>query len=111
MNHILFSPYGEITYYKDNVPFRSKSLDVNGDLDSEYFFTDANSTVFKFHREDGPALIYSNVVKFSWRGKIYIGYKFYFFNGEKLNCETDEEFGELPPPKGGGFEGSLSSPD
>jgi hypothetical protein len=60
----------------------------------------------ELHREDGPAIEYSNGTKiWCWHGKYHRqdgpaieradGTKFWYYHGQRMDCQSNEEFLKL----------------
>jgi hypothetical protein len=71
-----------------------KSYKLNGLIDhnNEYWYAeeDRNCEYRRFHREDGPAIIYS--MGFAGRKDVE---KQWWYLGKRLDCKTQEEFESL----------------
>jgi len=92
MKYAVCKPYGVIFFYEDSALYRIKENRDN-DLTIESYFKPGD--LRKHHRTTGPAVIYSRKVKMLYKGKYYIGDKFYFYDGKKLDCNNDEQFNRL----------------
>ena len=75
MNYIKFYPNGNKEYYKD--------FKLHRDNGPAIIYSDGSKEWYKeglLHRLDGPAAEYSD------------GSKYWFYNDEKINCSSTEEF-------------------
>jgi len=90
MKHIKFSPNGDSIYYENNLSYKYSGYYDGSLMWQQYCFLDGDSYII--HRLDGAALIYPYEIRLYYKGTIYWGDKFYFYRGDYIKCNSDEEW-------------------